>query len=161
LLEALPGRCENTLQAMPQSQAGVTYAEKLSKTEAQLDFAAPAAVLHRQVRAFNPWPVAEAWLVGERVRIWQSRLAGVTAESAGKAEQAPGTIVEITDDALLVSTGDGLIELLQLQWPGKKAQPAVPFSQGHNPGQGISGDDSGRKPYPRQHSLIGARFGPA
>lgn len=135
LLSALSGRCEGTLQPVPQPADGITYAEKLTKTEARLDFSESSLLIHRKVRAFNPWPVAEARLLDERVRIWQSRMVPADAlparMAAGQiAGQAAGTIVEVTPDALVVRTADGLIEFLQLQWPGKKMQDARSFSQG-------------------------------
>ncbi len=135
LLAALSGRCEGTLQPVPQPADGITYAEKLTKAEALLDFNETALLIHRKVRAFNPWPVAEARLRDERVRLWQSRMVPAEALSArlaeGKiAEQPAGTIVAVTSDALVVRTGDGLIEFLQLQWPGKKMQDVRSFSQG-------------------------------
>ena len=126
LLEALPGVCDGSLQSMAQPDCGVTYAEKLSKSEAKLDFNTSGIELHRRIRAFNPWPVAEGQLCGERVRIWKSRKVC----DAGPYDSAPGTIVSTTADALRVRTGDGMIDLLTLQWPGKKAQDAAAFSQG-------------------------------
>lgn len=134
LIDALPGCCNGSLQAQTQPTEGITYAEKLSKAEARLDFDEPALQLHRRIRAFNPWPVAEATLRGERVRIWQSRLVEDTEAIpvAGK----PGTIVSMTDDAVRVACGDGAIDLTKLQWPGKKALPATAFAQGRGlPGQ--------------------------
>jgi methionyl-tRNA formyltransferase len=85
-----------------------------------------ADVLDRQIRALNPWPVAEAWLCGERVRIWQCRLPETSLNSQ---TMQPGTIVAVNDQAIRVTTGDGEIELLMLQWPGKKAQSAAVFAQ--------------------------------
>ncbi|NND90596.1 MAG: methionyl-tRNA formyltransferase [Granulosicoccus sp.] len=130
LLAALPGRCDGSLQPVPQSEEGASYAQKLTKAEAALDFAESSQLIHRKVRAFNPWPVAEAELCGERVRIWQSRAVEHNAGTAD--EHRPGTIVEMSSTALLVRTGDGLLELLQLQWPGKKVQDAGAFAQGRN-----------------------------
>ena len=130
LLEALPLRCSGELQAEPQPDEGVTYAEKLSKAEAHLDFSQTTVQLHRCVRAFNPWPVAEGQLCEQRVRIWQSRSVPADAD-ASSADLLPGTIVDVLDDALRVKTGDGVIDLLTLQWPGKKAQEAAAFAQGH------------------------------
>jgi len=126
LLEALPGRCNGTLQSVAQPEQGVTYAEKLSKSEAKLDFSVSSVELHRRIRAFNPWPVAEGQLCGQRVRIWRSRPVNDEAVD----ESRPGTIVSTTADALRVRTGDGLIDLVNLQWPGKKAQDAAAFFHG-------------------------------
>ncbi len=131
LMDTLSAHCRGELQAVVQPEEGVSYAEKLSKAEARLDFSAQTSELHRQIRAFNPWPVAEASLRGERVRIWSSRQVPAEDVSVSALAQiAPGTLVEVLPDALRVRTGDGLIDLLQLQWPGKKMQDAAVFSQG-------------------------------
>lgn len=128
LLAALPARCRGELEARVQPSQGVSYAEKLTKSEAQLDFSLPAGQLHRRVRAFNPWPVAEATLVDKRVRLWNSR---VVDEPPLDAAASPGSIVAISGDAIRVRTGDSDIEFLDLQWPGKKAQSAADFARGH------------------------------
>ena len=125
---ALDGCRDGTLVAEPQPEAGVTYARKLDKGEARLDFAAPALELHRRVRAFHGWPVAEGELDGERVRFWDSRLPeGGTAP--GSADAAPGTILA-AGDALVVAAGDGPIEFLSLQRPGGRAIDAGAFAHG-------------------------------
>ena len=128
LLEAMAGRCDGTLIATAQSAEGVSYAEKLSKAEAVLDFSDSAVALHRRIRAFNPWPVAEAELLGQRVRIWRSRLVGGGVDGPAAGIQ-PGTIVALNDDSIRVATGTGSIELMRLQWPGKPAQEAAAFCQ--------------------------------
>ncbi len=126
LLEALRGRCQGDLPAVAQPDAGVTYAEKLTKFEAALDFQLCAAELHRRVRAFNPWPVAEGQLCGQRVRLWESRLP---ADGCADEAALPGTVVGVTNDAVRVRAGDQDIEFLTLQWPGKKAQSAADFAR--------------------------------
>ncbi len=129
LLEALPARCNDELQAKVQDNSIATYAEKLFKSEAALDFTLTAAELDRRIRAFNPWPVAEAHLQGKRVRIWQCRI--VDSDEHHSAKDC-GTIVAVLDDAVRVQAGDTTIDLTVLQWPGKKAQPAAEFLQGHS-----------------------------
>lgn len=131
LLESLSAHCRGELQPLVQPEAGVSYAEKLSKAEAKLDFSASSVRLHRQIRAFNPWPVAEAGLRGERVRVWLSRRVAADDIIPETLVDIPcGTVIEVLPDALRVRTGDGLIDLLHLQWPGKKMQGAGVFSQG-------------------------------
>ena len=133
LLMALPAWCRGELEVRVQPSQGVSYAEKLTKSEAQLDFALPAEQLHRRVRAFNPWPVAETMLEEQRVRFWKSRLVN---EPPLDPAAVPGTIVALSDDAIRVRAGDADIEFLELQWPGKKAQSAADFAHGHSlPGQ--------------------------
>jgi len=133
LIEALPLRCEERLEAIAQPDDGVTYAEKLSKSEARLNFSDTTDFLHRSIRAFNPWPVAEAQLLNYRVRIWRSRKVEPSADNEKLSADAsiPGTIVALLPDAVRVVSGDGQIDLLTLQWPGKKAQEAALFYQSH------------------------------
>lgn len=101
-----------TLAAAPQPADGVTYAHKLDKAEAKLDWNEPAAALARKVRAFDPWPVAEAEIHGERVRLW-------SAEAVAEATSAaPGTLVATHRDAIDVATGDGLLRIRELQRDG-------------------------------------------
>ncbi|MFK7859647.1 MAG: methionyl-tRNA formyltransferase [Granulosicoccus sp.] len=129
LLETLPARCRGEMSAIEQPQTGVSYAEKLTKSEARLNFELGADEIHRRVRAFNPWPVAEAMLCGQRVRFWRSRkVDGERLDSQAVA----GKIVRVGPDAIRVCTGDKDIEFLQLQWPGKKAQSAADFAQGQS-----------------------------
>jgi len=136
LIKALPARCNGTLTPVAQPEAGVTYAEKLSKAEAKLNFNETSELLHRKVRAFNPWPVAEAQLCEQRVRIWSSRLVESSELTEADSNAKAGTVLTTTANAVRVRTGDGALDLLSLQWPGKKAQPASEFSQGRSlPGQ--------------------------
>jgi methionyl-tRNA formyltransferase len=95
-----------------QPAEGVVYAHKLDKSEARLDWNQPATVLARKVRAFDPWPVAEAELHGERLRIW-SALA-----IEGASDATPGTIIGGGRDALDVATGDGVLRILEVQRDG-------------------------------------------
>ncbi|HAV72785.1 MAG TPA: methionyl-tRNA formyltransferase, partial [Stenotrophomonas sp.] len=100
--------------AQPQPEAGVTYAHKLDKAEARLDWAQDADALARTVRAFNPWPVAEAMLVGERVRIHG---AIALDDNQGKA---PGTLLAASRDGIDIACGHGALRLRVLQREGGK-----------------------------------------
>jgi len=128
LLEALPLHCQGKLTPTKQATEGVSYAQKLSKAEAKLDFQETSEILHRKVRAFNPWPVAEGQLCEQRVRIWQSRLVAEFSSEAC-SDSPSGTIVDVLSDAIRVKTGDGFLDLVSLQWPGKKAQEVAAFAQ--------------------------------
>ena len=100
------------LTAHPQAEIGVTYAHKIDKSEARLDWNEPALALARKVRAFDPWPVAEAELNGERLRIWSAHAI------AAPSRAAPGTIVGDARDTLDVATGDGVLRILEVQREG-------------------------------------------
>ncbi len=100
-----------SLRPQPQSQAQATYAHKIEKTEAELDWTRDAAELDRQVRAFNPFPVATTRLRGEPLRVWRARpLPG--------AAGVPGRIRAVEPDALLVECGSGLLRVDELQRAG-------------------------------------------
>ncbi len=96
------------LMPVPQSENGVTYAAKIGKDEAKLDFAGSADAVERQVRAFNPWPGAWCLLAGERVKI-------LTAEIEAEGG-TPGTVL---DDGLLIACGDGALRPALVQRPGR------------------------------------------
>jgi methionyl-tRNA formyltransferase len=96
----------------PQPAEGVTYAHKLDKAEARLDWSLPAEVLANRVRAFDPWPVAEAELAGERIRVHSARALDVDAG------HAPGTILAAGRDGLDVACGQGALRLLRVQREG-------------------------------------------
>jgi len=105
----------------PQPEHGATYAHKLEKSEARLDWNESAAALARKVRAFDPWPVAEATLGGERVRIWHA-LALPAAEHA-----APGMLVAATRDGIDVACADGVLRITALQRDGGRRIGAADY----------------------------------
>lgn len=107
--------------ARPQPEQGVTYARKLDKAEAKLDWAQDAGALARTVRAFNPWPIAEATLAGERVRIH-----GAVALEADHG-QAPGTVLAASRDGIDIACGQGALRLRVLQREGGKAITAADY----------------------------------
>jgi methionyl-tRNA formyltransferase len=107
--------------ARPQPAAGVTYAHKLDKAEARLDWAQPADVLARKVRAFNPWPMAEAQLAGERVRIH-----GAVALPLAHGH-APGEVLQASRGGIDVACGEGALRIRVLQREGGKAITAADY----------------------------------
>jgi len=105
----------------PQPGIGVTYARKLDKAEARLDWAQPAAQLARKVRAFNPWPMADALLAGERVRV-HGAIAIDTATAA-----APGRVIAAGRDGIDVACGEGALRIRVLQREGGRAITAADY----------------------------------
>ena len=114
---------KGVLASTPQDESLVTYAHKLEKAEAAIDWKKSAVEISRQVRAFNPFPVAQGVLKGQVCRIWMA-----TAK-AGKAKA--GEIVSV-QDGVTVGCGDGLLLITELQAPGGKRLGAQAFVQGHN-----------------------------
>jgi methionyl-tRNA formyltransferase len=107
--------------ARPQSGEGVTYARKLDKAEARLDWSLPATTLANKVRAFNPWPMAEAEVAGERLRIH----AAVALPLAHDA--APGTVLAAGRDGLDIACGEDALRIRTLQRPGGKVITAADY----------------------------------
>ncbi|SDQ20340.1 methionyl-tRNA formyltransferase [Paraburkholderia fungorum] len=114
------------LASTPQPADGVTYAEKIGKHEAALDWRKPAEVLGRQVRAFDPFPGGVGTLEdGSSIKIW----AAAPIKAAGSSG-APGTIAEVGAEGVVVNCGEGALRLTQLQKPGGKRLPVREFLAG-------------------------------
>ena len=112
----------DALGRTPQPAEGVTYAHKIDKAEAAIDWAQPAAVIERRVRAFDPFPGASFSLDGEVVKLWRTALR---PDLAG----APGQVLAAADGRLTVACGQGALDLLQLQRPGGRRIDAAAFLQ--------------------------------
>ncbi|HTI96483.1 MAG TPA: methionyl-tRNA formyltransferase [Rudaea sp.] len=109
-----------TLTAQPQPEAGVTYAHKLEKSEARLDWNESAIALERKVRAFDPWPVAEADLAGERVRVWG-------AQAMPGSSASPGAVIAATKHGIDVACGEGALRVIRLQRAGGRVVTAADY----------------------------------
>lgn len=109
-----------------QDTVGACYAKKLRKEESLLNWTEPATVLHRKIRAFNPWPVASTTWRGKTLRLWETGPL-----EAGKPAGAPGTIVQADSAGIRVQTGDGVLTLTRMQAEGGKILSAVDFLNGH------------------------------
>ncbi|HWT37228.1 MAG TPA: methionyl-tRNA formyltransferase [Paraburkholderia sp.] len=112
------------LASNPQPAEGATYAEKIGKHEAALDWRRPASELARQVRAFDPFPGGAATLDGAVLKVWSAAAIDVSR----KAE--PGTILEVSPEGVVVACGDGALRITQLQKPGGKRLPVRDFLAG-------------------------------
>ncbi|OTA17678.1 bifunctional UDP-glucuronic acid decarboxylase/UDP-4-amino-4-deoxy-L-arabinose formyltransferase [Xenorhabdus beddingii] len=109
------GKCQPEIQ----DSTRATYAEKLSKDEAKVDWNLPAIQLERCVRAFNPWPMSFFLIDDHPIKIWR---AEVIIE---QTTQVPGTIISADKKGIQVATADGILNITQLQPPGKKAMSAA------------------------------------
>ena len=118
LITTLKQLADGTAKPEVQDETLVTYAEKLSKEEARIDWSLSAAQLERCIRAFNPWPMSWLEIEGQPVKVWKASVID-TATNA-----APGTILEANKQGIQVATGDGILNLLSLQPAGKKAMSA-------------------------------------
>ncbi|THC39782.1 methionyl-tRNA formyltransferase [Massilia sp. Mn16-1_5] len=119
IVEALRRMERGELPATPQPEAGVTYAAKISKDEAKLDFSLPAVQLWRKLRAFNPFPGAQGIVNGTAIKFWNAELA------QGKGE--PGQVLAADAGGIVIACGEGALRVLQLQKPGGKRLAAGEF----------------------------------
>lgn len=110
--------------AVPQADTGITYAHKLDKAEAEINWQDPAPQLDRRIRAFNPWPVCWCHITGERTRIWQA-----SAEALSVAAEA-GEVLEADASGIVVACGSGQLRITRLQRAGGKPQSAREYLQG-------------------------------
>jgi methionyl-tRNA formyltransferase len=129
LLGALDDLVAARAQPAPQPQAGVTYAAKIDKSEARIDWAQAAAQVDRQVRAFRPWPVAETRLDGEPLRIHRAQVLDDVAAARG-ADVRPGTVLGLRDAGIVVACGTGCLAIAELQRAGRRAVSAREFANG-------------------------------
>ena len=125
IVEALEGLESGDLLPQPQPADGVTYAAKLEKSEARIDWAARATEVERKVRAFNPWPIAETIYAGEQLRILR---AEAEMENSGRlGGQPPGTILSVSERAILVQCGQGRLAVFEVQRAGRRPVSARDF----------------------------------
>lgn len=127
LMEALPGITDGSRIAQAQDDTLATYAKKLSKEEAMIDWSRSAVEIDRQVRAFNPWPVAQTTHAGGTLRLWESEpLPG------GDAAAAPGDLVAASKTGIDIAAGHGVLRVTRLQPPGKLPMTAAEFLNARN-----------------------------
>ena len=126
LLEALNNFEQLQAKASPQNDAESCYAAKIQKAEANIDWSQSALQIDRQIRAFNSWPVAQTLWQDKMLRIWNAAVIDYYDPKA-----IPGTIIQIDHDGIDIATGDGVIRVLTLQAPGKKAMPVRDFLNAH------------------------------
>jgi methionyl-tRNA formyltransferase len=142
LLEVLPKIISGQFDAVAQTSGQVTYAKKLTKKEAEIDWSLSAIQIQRCVRAYNAWPVAFThWQKDKKksvvLRVWEADILEGEISSAG-----PGSVVNSSRDGIDVATGDGVLRLTSLQAPGKQRVSAADFSNAYQLADQIFGQHS-------------------
>ena len=122
LLALLPRLAAGLTSATPQENAQATYAHKIHKDEAILDWHQPATTLARRIRAFNPFPGASAEVEGESLKIWRAE--------ACPGSGAPGAVIAQSSDSLILACGDAALRLQEVQKPGGKRQSVAEYLRG-------------------------------
>ena len=126
IVTAIDSWAAGSVVPVAQPPDGATYAAKIRKEEAVIDWSRAAGEIARQVRAFNPWPIAETRWQGQQLRIWEAEPCsdGTTA--------VPGTVVEAANGRLAVAAGSGSLEVHRLQLAGRNATSAAEFLNAHH-----------------------------
>lgn len=120
IVQALEGYAG--LTPMPQPEEGVTYAAKISKAEARIDWHQPAALIARRIRAFDPFPGANSECKGAQIKVWRAQVVA--------ASGTPGSVLDVTADQLVVACGEDALALTMLQKPGSKRLHVMDFLRG-------------------------------
>ena len=123
IVEALPVIADGTLKAVPQNEDGATYAPKIAKDEAAIDWRRNAVEVDRQLRAFNPFPGAYSSLRGEPLKVWRATVAP-------GSPAPPGTILRADAQGIVVACGNGALRATELQRAGGKRLAAAEFLHG-------------------------------
>ena len=133
IVQAVQQARQGRLHPVPQPEAGVTYAHKIAKDEAPIDWTLPAPVIERRVRAFDPFPGASATLGDQVIKVWKSEIDS----SPRLPDQRCGQILSVNEAGVVVACGSGTLRLTELQRAGGKRLPAREFLAGFalQPGQ--------------------------
>ena len=129
LVRCLDPILDGTLTPVPQRETDVTYAARISKTDACIDWSRSAVDIDRQIRAYNPWPVAETLLDGERMRCWRS--VTLDEEVPLDMSYSTGRVEAVMEEGIDVRTGQGILRLIEVQMPGRRRMHAQDFARGH------------------------------
>lgn len=126
LIPLLESLSDALAHAVAQPETGVTYAKKITKDEAKVNWQQSATQIDRQVRAFNPWPVAETTLSGKQLRIWEAQVINQQQQFAA------GTVMHVDANGIQVACGTGTLNITRLQLAGRNAMSAADFIKAHD-----------------------------
>ena len=129
ILQTLEIIDSDKIKPEPQDDALATYAHKLDKKEAQINWQNSVTEIERLIRAFNPWPVAFTQLEDKSFRLWQAQ--ALPLQSDTKADITPGTVISCDKKGIDISCGEGVLRILKLQPSGSKAMDVAAFMNGH------------------------------
>jgi len=132
LMHVVDDLAEGKAHETPQDADGATYAHRLRKEEGLIDWRLEARTLHNQVRGLQPWPLAWTSVAHRRLIVLRTRLVADVLVAAGP----PGSVIDITRDAVRVQTGAGALDMLTVQPEGRRAMPARDYAVGHHLGRG-------------------------
>jgi methionyl-tRNA formyltransferase len=124
VVQALADAAAGALTPVKQPEAGVSYAHKIAKSEAAIAWTLPADVIERRVRAFDPFPGATFQAHGETIKLWRAQAGRLDVAAA------PGTVIAVDGQQLVVACGDGALALLDVQRPGGKRVAVAQWLQG-------------------------------
>lgn len=137
LMETLPLLGGDQHQPVAQAEEGAVYAHKLNKEEAEIEWSQSAGLIHRKVCAFNSWPVAHTCVDDRQLRVWESRVVDIDGDDM----TPPGTVLRCAAEGIDVATGDGILRIVKLQLPGKRAMSAADFLNAHSLDDTVLGHD--------------------
>lgn len=126
LIETLPAIEAGTITETPQDEALVTYSPELTRDDERIDWTKDARRLYNQVRGLNSWPVAFTYMDHKVMKIWQARIQ----EEKSEPKAAPGTVVDVTKDAIIVQCGTGTLALTEIQPAGKRRMMVSDYLRG-------------------------------
>ncbi len=135
LIETIQSIENGTVSREKQDDSLSCYAKMLNNDNCRIDWTKSAQEVHNLVRGLNSWPIAYTTLNGKKFKIWQTKIVDV--DTTGKT---PGQIIDLTKKGIIIATGNGAIELLQIQPPNKAKMPASSYINGHR--QELSSDIS-------------------
>jgi methionyl-tRNA formyltransferase len=124
-MKTLTGLAEGRLEAFPQDDSKATYAAKIDKGMSRVKWDRSAQTISSFIRALDPWPGAFTTLGGKNIKLFSSRVI-----DEQRTEGMPGRVAGFSDDALEVETGKGVVQIRELQAPGKRRLPAKEFFRG-------------------------------